>query len=257
MSYQDDYRIQIRDLYKGYNEIAHLPYWRIKKGKKYVLENINFGVKEKEFVSILGKSGSGKTTMLHLIAGFLKPDKGEIVVSGKIKRGPNKEIGVIFQDYVLFPWYTVYQNVSFGLKVSGMSKQDIYEATMECLKLVELEEYKDYYPCQLSGGMKQRVGIARTLVNSPSTIIMDEPLSAQDKNTKERLYQILKQYGKAQGTTFLLVTHSIEEAVSLADRAIVLNDKRIALDIEINLGNVRDKESPEFSKYMEVLGSVI
>ncbi len=228
-----------------------------KRVKTNVLENINFEIKEKEFVSILGKSGSGKTTMLHLIAGFLKPDKGEIFLSGKKRTGPDKEIGVIFQDYVLFPWYTVYENVAFGLKVLRKNRQEIEKITMECLRDVELEAYKDYYPSQLSGGMKQRVAIARTFVNLPSVIIMDEPFSAQDKITKENLYRLLKQYGEKNGTTFLLVTHSIEEAIRLADRVIVINDKTIALNIKVELGSARNESNPDFVRYMKLLYSEI
>ncbi|MGN1145000.1 MAG: ABC transporter ATP-binding protein [Acetatifactor sp.] len=257
MDCQGEFSIQIRNLYKGYYGMAQGSDSRGQRVKINVLENVNFDVREKEFVSILGKSGSGKTTMLHLIAGFLKPDKGEILVLGKRKAGPDKEIGVIFQDYVLFPWYTVYENVAFGLKVAKKSRQEIEKITMDCLRHMELEAYKDYYPCQLSGGMKQRTAIARALVNSPKVIIMDEPLSAQDKITKEGLYRLLKQYGEKQGTTFLMVTHSIEEAVRLADRVLVVNDKTIALNVKIELESTRNENNPDFVRYINLLHSAI
>ena len=195
----------------------------MKYSEEVILNDINLEFEKNEITCVLGKSGSGKTTLLHLLSGFLQANEGEVILNGRRLRGPNRNIGVVLQNYGLFPWYTVYQNMAFGAK----SKQDV----MDYLKRFELEHCKDQYPSQLSGGMQQRVAVARTMLSEPQVLIMDEPFSAQDKITKSILYQELKDYASRTSATCIIVTHSMEEAMYLSDRILVVKNKKISLDL--------------------------
>lgn len=190
----------------------------VKKGYagKQVLKNINFQVEPHEFICILGHSGCGKSTLLNLIAGFLQPDHGSITVNGQPIRGPSKSRGVVFQEHALFPWYKVIDNIAFGPVVQGKSKDEALEIAHQYLKMVGLEAYAQSYPDELSGGMKQRVGIARALASDPDILLMDEPFGALDILTRETMQKELIRIWLELRPSVLFITHSISEAVYLA-----------------------------------------
>ena len=191
-----------------------------------VLKNISFSVNKGEFISILGASGCGKTTTLRLIAGFEQADSGDILLQGKrINDIPanNREVHTVFQNYALFPHMTVFDNIAFGLKMHKVPKNEITEKVMDVLRIVKLEEFIDRKPHQLSGGQQQRVALARALVNQPLVLLLDEPLSALDASLRLNMQKELKQLQRKLGITFVLVTHDREEALSMSDRVIVMN----------------------------------
>ena len=187
-------------------------------GKLKVLKDINLSVKKGEFVCVLGPSGCGKTILLYLIAGFLKPTSGKILIEGKPAGNPNTERVMVFQDYVLFPWKTVYGNILFGLNKVNLNNRQKKELAIKYLELVGLTEFKDWYVHKLSGGMQQRVAIARALAVNPKALLMDEPFSALDSSYKRHLRHSLEEIWKKTKKTIILVTHDINEAIHLADK---------------------------------------
>lgn len=213
-------------------------------GGRQVLKDVSFQVEPHEFVCILGHSGCGKSTLLNLIAGFMQPDQGEILVDGVPVRGPDKSRGVVFQDHALFPWYTVLQNVEFGPSVRGLPKREARAQAFRYLKMVGLEAYADDYPHQLSGGMKQRIGIARALANEPDILLMDEPFGALDILTREVMQRELLRIWLELKTMVLFVTHSIGEAVYLADKILVLKNGRVAAEYLLDEPRPRSAAHP-------------
>jgi NitT/TauT family transport system ATP-binding protein len=215
------------------------------------LLDIDLDVAEREFVCLLGPSGCGKSTLLNLIAGFLRPSAGEILVNGRPVTGPGADRGVVFQEYVLFPWLTVAGNVEFGLRLQGAAADERRRTVGRYLELVGLSAHAAKYPVQLSGGMKQRVAIARALANNPAIILMDEPFGALDAQTREVLQDELGRIQRVEHKTVLFVTHSIREAVYLADRVVVMTSApgRIKQIVTIKLPEVRDRFAPEFTQY--------
>ncbi len=187
------------------------------------LHNITFGIRDGESCAVIGPSGCGKTTLLLIFSGILKQTEGRVVIEGTEVTGPSKELALIFQDFGLFPWKTVYENVSLGLELRGSSKQERKEIVSSLLKDLDLQGFENYYPKQLSGGMQQRVAFARALALNPKILLMDEPLSSLDALTRENLQNFLLQLWKEKRMTMLLVTHSIEEAVFLGRKVIVLS----------------------------------
>lgn len=220
-------------------------------GRKYVLKDLNLTIKDKEFICVLGKSGGGKSTLLNLVAGYLKPTSGEIIVNGKTVSGPSAERGVVFQEHALFPWYTVSQNIQFGLKIK--KNKHAKEIADQYIHMIGLEGYENKYPASLSGGMAQRVGIARALANNPDLLLMDEPLGALDALTRENMRKELIRIWKQAGKTILFITHSVPEAVYLADRVILLKNGIIDMDLHIDLPRLRDPKSREFINYVTML----
>jgi NitT/TauT family transport system ATP-binding protein/sulfonate transport system ATP-binding protein len=198
---------------------------------------------------MIGASGCGKSTLLRIIAGFEEPTTGEVAIDGKPVTGPGSDRGMVFQDYALFPWMTVRQNVSFGQRQRHLPREEIDKTTDEFVRMVGLERFADRYPNQLSGGMKQRVAIARVLANNANILLMDEPFGALDALTREQLQNELLQIWKRTGVTTIFVTHSVEEAVLLADRVLVMSagPGRIDSDFRIDLPRPRDVSSPEFN----------
>lgn len=197
---------------------------------KTILNNINLSIYNGEFLTILGPSGCGKTTTLRLIAGFETADEGNIIINDKKVNHipPNKrEVHTVFQSYALFPHMTVYNNVAFGLKMHKIPKEEIKSKVMDVLKIVKLEDFADRKPHQLSGGQQQRVALARALVNKPLVLLLDEPLSALDATLRKDMQKELKQLQRALGITFILVTHDQEEALSMSDRVVVMNNGNI------------------------------
>jgi NitT/TauT family transport system ATP-binding protein len=186
------------------------------------LEDVSFEVRSGEFFCVVGASGCGKSTLVSAIAGFVPPKAGRVEVDGEAIRGPGPDRGVVFQEYALLPWRTVIDNVALGLKFRGVGRDERRRKAAEYLKLTGLEQAADKYPHELSGGMKQRTAVARTLVMSPKVMLMDEPFAAVDAQTRVVLQQELLRICAAQKMTVLFVTHSVEEAVFLGDRVMVL-----------------------------------
>ena len=210
---------------------------------------VDLTIPKGEFVCMIGASGCGKSTLLRIIAGFEEPTTGEVSIDGNAVTGPGSDRGMVFQDYALFPWMTVRQNVSFGPRQRHLPRAEIDRTTDEFVRMVGLDRFADRYPNQLSGGMKQRVAIARVLANNANILLMDEPFGALDALTREQLQNELLQIWKRTGVTTIFVTHSVEEAVLLADRVLVMSagPGRIESDFRIDLPRPRDVSSPEFN----------
>jgi len=213
------------------------------------LARVDVSIAAGEFVCMIGASGCGKSTLLRIVAGFEEPTTGGVTVRGKPVTGPGSDRGMVFQDYALFPWMSVRQNIGFGPRQRHLSRQEVAAIADEFVRLVGLERFADRYPNQLSGGMKQRVAIARVLANNASILLMDEPFGALDALTREQLQRELQQIWARTGVTVIFVTHSVEEAVLLADRVLVMSagPGRIENDISITLPRPRDVSSPEFN----------
>jgi ABC-type nitrate/sulfonate/bicarbonate transport system ATPase subunit len=213
------------------------------------LAPVDLTIPQGEFICLIGASGCGKSTLLRIIAGFEEPTTGEALIHGKAITGPGSDRGMVFQDYALFPWMTVRENVSFGPRQRKLAQGEIQRITTEFVKMVGLERFADRYPSQLSGGMKQRVAIARVLANDANVLLMDEPFGALDALTREQLQHELLQIWSRTGVTTIFITHSVEEAVLLADRVLVMSagPGRIESDFHISLARPRDVSSPEFN----------
>lgn len=230
-------KIEMKDLSKAYEDyspkkkkVKNLP-------RKNVIDDLNLKIYSHEFICVLGHSGCGKSTLLNLVAGYIKPDEGQILINeGKeIVTGPSRDRGVVFQEHALYPWYTVEQNIGFGPTVNHKNKQEIKEVVDRYIEMIGLEEYRKHYPDQLSGGMKQRVGIARAFANQADIMLMDEPFSALDEFTRANLQKELISIWERERNTILFITHSIEEAVLLADRVIVMGSGKIVEDKHIEI----------------------
>jgi ABC-type nitrate/sulfonate/bicarbonate transport system ATPase subunit len=221
----------------------------IDDGEIEALARIDLSIDAGQFVCLIGASGCGKSTLLRILAGFEEPTTGDVSALGKPIVGPGSDRGMVFQDYALFPWMTVRQNIGFGPRQRHLPRKEVSSIADEFAKLVGLERFADRYPSQLSGGMKQRVAIARVLANKASVLLMDEPFGALDALTREQLQRELLQIWTRSGVTVVFVTHSVEEAVLLADRVLVMSagPGRIANDIDIDLPRPRDVASPEFN----------
>jgi NitT/TauT family transport system ATP-binding protein len=211
------------------------------------LQNIDIEVKDKEFVCIIGPSGCGKTTLLRIIAGLEKADSGYVTLNNKPILTPGPDRGMVFQEYSLFPWRTVLKNITFSLELKKIPKAERNKIAREYLELVGLEKFADSYPHELSGGMKQRVAIARALVNDPKVLLMDEPFGAVDAQTRNRLQQELLKIWEKEQKTIMFITHSVDEAVFLADRVVVFTARpgKINEIIDIDLPRPRDRTSLE------------
>ncbi|CAB3288400.1 Nitrate transporter protein CmpC [Methanocaldococcus lauensis] len=223
------------------------------------LDNINLEVYENEFLTVMGPSGCGKTTLLRIIAGLDYPTEGRVLLDGREVKGPGADRGVVFQQYTLMPWRTVLKNVTFGLELKGIPKKERIEIAKKYIKLVGLEGFENAYPYQLSGGMQQRVAIARTLANDPEIVLMDEPFAALDAQTRNILQNELLKIWQKQKKTVFFVTHSIDEAVYLSDRVVVLTARpgRIKEIIKIDLERPRDRTSIEFLEYRKKILEIL
>ena len=225
-----------------------------KTDKLSVLEDINLHIDDGELVCLLGPSGCGKTTLLRLIAGLEHPTSGEIIANGEVVKKPSGDRAVIFQQYSLFPWLTVLQNVTFGLEMTKKgTKEENIAAAERYLESVGLIDFKDSYPHELSGGMKQRVAIIRSLLNHSPILLMDEPCSAVDMQTRHKLQEQLIGVWKRFDNTIVFVTHDVDEAVYLADKIVILdkNPGRIATIVEVDIERPRKRDSEEFIKLQE------
>ncbi len=222
------------------------------------LEGVELDVREGEFVSIVGPSGCGKTTLLSVVAGLFPGFQGTVRVSGREVRGPQRDVGLVFQEDSTFPWRTALRNVEFGLEMRGVAPEERRRRAREILALVGLAGYEHLYPGQLSGGMKQRVAIARTLVMHPSLLLMDEPFGALDEQTRILLGEELLRIQDALRQTIVFVTHNIQEAVFLSDRVVVLSARpgRVKATVPIALSRPRDSALLSSPGYAELVGEI-
>ena len=227
-------------------------------GKRYgdlqVFENINLKFGEREIVTIVGPSGCGKTTLLRCIDGLIPVSEGTVKINNQPISGPPEGVAMVFQHFGLFPWKTVYQNVAYGLKLAGVSTSEIDEKVPYFINLVGLDGFDKAFPYQLSGGMQQRCGLARALAMEPSVLLMDEPFAAVDAQTREILqFELLRIWGM-RPMTMIFVTHSIEEAVLMGDRVIVLKGRPSSVFeiIDVNLPAPRNRETLSHSRFSEI-----
>jgi ABC-type nitrate/sulfonate/bicarbonate transport system ATPase subunit len=216
------------------------------------LEPTDLAVADNDFVTILGPSGCGKSTLLRLVAGLDTPTTGRILLDGKAITGPGADRGMVFQSYTLFPWLTVSENISFGLRERGVAPRERIAIAAEWLDKVGLTSFANHYPKQLSGGMQQRTAIARALANGPKILLLDEPFGALDNQTRALMQELLLGIWERERKTVIFVTHDIEEAVFLASRVVVMTARpgRIKADVAVDLPHPRHytlKTSPEFS----------
>ena len=220
-----------------------------------VINNLNLNIYENQFVCLVGPSGCGKSTLLRILSGLETATSGQVLYRGKELKKPTKDIGVVFQNYSLLPWINVEKNIALGLKFKKMPKAKREEIVNEYLEIVGLTNFRKSYPHQLSGGMQQRVAIARSLANSPDVILMDEPFGALDAYTRIMLQKELLRIWEQDKKTIVFVTHSVDEAIYLADRIILMDrgEKNIVTDIEVKMSGSRERVNPEYAKLNQEL----
>ena len=213
-----------------------------------VLDGVNFMAESGELICIVGRSGCGKSTLLKIVAGFVPPSSGKVLVKGTPVKAPGPDRCVIFQEDALFPWLTVRENIAFGLRGRGRSKRSQTTEVERFLELVGLGEFGDYLPSEISGGMKQRVALARVLILKPAVLLMDEPFASLDAQSREEMQDLLLTLRQELGHTILFVTHDVNEAVLLADRVLLMSriPGRIREEIRVDLPRPRERESSPF-----------
>lgn len=215
------------------------------------VSSFSLDVSAGEFVSIVGPSGCGKTTLLHMVGGFETPTAGSLELNGRVITRPGPDRGVLFQDSTLFDWLTVEQNIAWPLNVQGVEKKVCHERIGELLELVHLSAFRRHYPAELSGGMKQRVALARLLAQDPAIMLMDEPFGALDAQTRELMQELLETIWRRNRKTVLFVTHDIDEAIYLGTRVVVFTARpgRLKQNVEINLESPRNIEIKKSAQY--------
>lgn len=230
-----------------------------KKSEKIILKNVNLTINDGEFVSLLGPSGCGKTTLLTMLGGFAKPTSGEILLDGNIVTKPSSERGYVFQNYALFPWMTVKKNVEYALKFSKISAEEKKQKLEYLLEMAHLNGHENKFPIQLSGGMQQRVAVARALAGSPRVLLLDEPLGAIDFQMRELMQNELDEMVQTAHITAVMVTHDVSESVFMSDRVIVIGSYQghIVADMKIDLPRKRDRASKEFEDYVYKLTNLV
>ena len=225
-------------------------------GPMRVLDDVSFDIRNGEFVSIIGPSGCGKTTLMNIVGGFVQPTSGRVLLDGKPVAGPGPDRGVIFQEYGVFPWLTVRQNIEFGLKLSANRSRhaERVEITARYMKLMGLTEFANHFPKHLSGGMRQRLAIARAYAVRPQFLLMDEPFGALDAQTRSAMQDLLLQVLQSEDKTVLLITHSVEEAIYLSSRIVVVTARpaRIRTVIDIPFGYPRAENVHEDPRFAEL-----
>jgi NitT/TauT family transport system ATP-binding protein len=235
-----------------------------KAGPMRVVDDVSYDIRDREFVSVIGPSGCGKTTMLNMVAGFMTPTSGRVLLDGQPIAGPGPDRGVMFQEYGVFPWLTVRENIAFGLKLAAnrtlAAERDAIVARY--MRLMGLEAFADAWPRMLSGGMRQRLALARAYAIRPQFLLMDEPFGALDAQTRTAMQDLLLDVLAAEGKTVMLITHSVEEAVYLSNRVIVMSARptRIREIVEVPFGYPRDEslhESPAFGELRSHLRELV
>ena len=207
---------------KGYISAKSLTVTYENKNRVVAVKNLSFSIAAGELVAIVGPSGCGKSTTLNIIAGFIKPNEGEILLDNKKITSPGPDRGVVFQNYELFPWKTVFQNIEFGPKMGGMKKDEREKLVEEYIRRIKLKEFKNCFPFEISAGMAQRVALARVLINNPAVILLDEPFGSVDAQTRIEMEELLLEIWEEYRRTIIIVTHDIDEAIFLSDRIIVM-----------------------------------
>ncbi|PRR76896.1 Aliphatic sulfonates import ATP-binding protein SsuB [Clostridium liquoris] len=244
-------KVEIKEVYMNYHSL---------KSSTSALNNISFSVNDSEFLSIVGPSGCGKSTILNIIVGLLKPSSGEVYIDSELINGVSPKIGYMFQRDHLFEWLTVWDNIMLGLKIQHKLDIEKKDRIINLLKDYSLWDFKDHYPNELSGGMRQRVALIRTLALNPEVLLLDEPFSALDYQTRlnvsDDIYKILKKENK----TVIMVTHDLSEAISMSDRILVLSNRPAKIKKELNINFELDsvsplkrREAPEFRGYFNEL----
>lgn len=225
-------------------EIAHLTksFRRDNSRVIQVIDDVSLTIDSLEFVALLGPSGCGKSTLLRIIDGLMRPDSGEVLINGREIAGPGRERGMVFQGFELFPWRTALENIEFGLQMLGIGRRERRERARHWIDLMGLREFEDSYPHQLSGGMQQRIGIARALAIEPEVLLMDEPFGALDVQTRDLLQDELLSIWQRDRKTVLFVTHSIEEALYLADRVVVFTPRPARIERIVTVPFVRPRD---------------
>lgn len=235
-------------------------------GSVQALKNISLNIQQGELMSVLGPSGCGKTTLLNIVAGFLAPTEGKIEMNGHVVHGPDAERGMVFQQGALFEWMSVRENVSFGPRMAGKKARDYNDNVDHLLDVVGLQDFKEKAIYELSGGMQQRVALARCLANDPDVILMDEPLGALDALTREKMQGLVLKLWKETGKTIILITHSVEEALLLGERLLVMAPRPGRIHKEYRLpfadmgvdADLREvKKHPDYNKTREEILSMI
>ena len=219
--------------------------YRVREGNLPALSAVDLEVAEGEFVSIVGPSGCGKSTLLYILGGFIRADSGLIEVGGKPVTGPGTDRGVVFQEYALFPWLTVTQNIRYGLEMTGVARREREETVRLLVRTIGLEGFEHRFPRELSGGMKQRVAIARTLAYDPTILLLDEPFGALDAQTRETMQDELLRLWQATRKTVVMVTHDVNEAVYLSDRVLVMSQRpgRMVAEFTIAIDRSGNRET--------------
>jgi NitT/TauT family transport system ATP-binding protein len=233
-------------------------------GSHLAVDNVSLDMAPGEFLCVLGPSGHGKTTMLNMLAGFIKPTEGHVLHAGSPVEGPGRERGVVFQRDTLFPWKRVADNISFGLRARGAGRDERDEVTAHYLKAIGLEKFARSYPHQLSGGMRRRVAIAAVLANRPDVLLMDEPFTGLDYVRRDQLCQVLENLWSEVGCTVFFITHDIDEALTLADRIVIVTHGRIAFEWRLEFARPRttafltsEEASEARRRLMKELGRVL
>ena len=226
-----------------------------------VFRDISFTVHNGEFVSIIGSSGCGKSTLLSIAGGLAEPSGGSVYLDGRTIQGPTLDRGIVFQEFALFPWLTVLNNITFGLKSKGLPKAEQVRLARQYVDLVGLSGFEDYHPHRLSGGMRQRVGLARALAIEPSVLLMDEPFGALDAQTREAMQAALGDISMKTKSTVLFITHDIREAIYLSDRILVMSGRpaEVTFEVKVDLTRPRLRHNAAFQelelKLEDALGS--
>ena len=230
----------IKKIFEGENQVV-------------ALDGVNMNINENEFAVVLGPSGCGKSTLLYLLAGFEVPNGGKILLDGKKIKKPGPDRGIVFQDFALYPWKTALKNIAFGLELSGIPKKEATKEAMKYIKMVGLEGFENAFPHTLSGGMKQRVGIARALAYQPEVLLMDEPFGALDAQTRKQMQIELENIWEKTRKTVVFVTHSVIEAVYLADKVFVMTARpgKVKGVVDVDLPRPRSYTDENFLKIRE------
>ncbi|WHP06679.1 ABC transporter ATP-binding protein [Acinetobacter corruptisaponis] len=255
-------KLKIENVYKSF-AAKKIKGAKIQAEDFVAVENLSLDVKAGEFVAIVGPSGCGKSTLLDLLAGLTTPTSGQITIDGQPIKKPGLDRGIVFQQYALFPWLTALENIEFGLDAKGVGKDERYQTARYFLNLVGLSEFEHHYPNELSGGMKQRVAIARSLAYDPDILLMDEPFAALDAQTRETLQAELVKIWQQTQKTIIFITHSIDEAIYLGQRIAIMTSRpgRIKQVIEVPAELRSDQEdvrsSPEFSQLRHQIWSLL
>lgn len=243
----NDIVFKLNNIGKVYNEKD--------KNKLTVIKDFNLEIRENEFLCIVGPSGCGKSTLLRILAGLELPTEGEIYYRNQVLNKPIKDIGMVFQNYSLMPWLNVEDNIALGLKFQNMSKEEQKKIVNEYLEIIGLSKFRHLRPYELSGGMQQRVAIARSLANNPDVVLMDEPFGALDAYTRIQLQKELLRIWENHKKTIVFITHSVDEAVYLADRIILMSRDKgsISVDTQVDIPRIRDRSNPRYAELNQEL----